>query len=322
MSSALEQFPPLLKKRGGLAARFHQTGRQMRRMRYYYLLLIPTILFFALFHYRPLYGLTIAFKDFQILRGIADSPWVGLKYFDRLFSSPLFYRVFTNTLVISALRILFGFPAPILLALGLNEVRRDWFKKSVQTISYLPYFISWVVLAGMFRELLSPSQGLVNQLLGVFGIAPRHFLADPVLFRPVLIITGVWQSIGWGSVVYLAAIAGVPLEQYEAATIDGAGRFQQVLRITLPSILPVMTIMFLLSLGQILNAGFDQILNLYNPMVYEVADIIDTYVYRVGLLQTDYSFATAVGLFKNVIGFLLVVVVNAVSRRFSGDTLW
>jgi len=179
-----------------------------------------------------------------------------------------------------------------------------------------------VVLGGMFRELLSPSTGVVNYLITLCGGKPQYFLAEPTLFRPVLIVTGIWQSVGWGSVVYLAAIAGINIEQYESAIIDGAGRFQQALKITLPSLYPIMTIMFLLSLGQILNAGFDQIFNMYNPMVYNVADIIDTYVYRIGLINTDYSFATAVGLFKNVIGFGLVVLVNLISKKFTENSLW
>jgi putative aldouronate transport system permease protein len=318
MSDALQEFAPIIRKRESLKRKISM----VKKMRHFYVLLVPILLYFIFFHYKPMYGLIIAFKDFRILDGINGSPWVGFKHFDQLFGSPLFYRVFMNTIIISGQRLLFGFPAPIILALLFNELRSTRAKKAFQTISYLPYFISWVVLGGMFRELFSPSTGVVNYIITFFGGKSQYFLAEPSLFRPVLIITGIWQTVGWGSVVYLAAIAGINVEQYESAIIDGAGRFQQALRITLPSLYPIMTIMFLLNLGQILNAGFDQIFNMYNPMVYNVADIIDTYVYRVGLINTDYSFATAVGLFKNIIGFTLVIIVNKLSKKFTDSSLW
>ena len=308
----------MIGKGGGLRSKM----RRARRMYPYYILLIPVLLYFLLFHYKAMYGVVIAFKDYRVLDGIMGSPWAGLKYFKRLFGSIVFYRVLGNTIIISLLRMAFGFPAPIVLALLLNEIRHMMFKRVVQTISYLPHFISWVVLGGIIRELLSPSRGAVNFLISLLGGKPIYFLASNEYFRAVLISTGIWQSVGWGSIVYLAAIAGISPELYQAARIDGANRLQQVVHITLPSIMPVMTIIFLLSLSRILNAGFDQIFNLYNPLVYKTADIIDTYVYRVGLINYEYSFATAVGLFKNVIGFALVIIVNFVTDRFSDYGLW
>jgi putative aldouronate transport system permease protein len=318
MSTALKTYPPLMKKTGA----FSRKLRKAKRMYVFYLLLVPVFVYFLLFHYKPMYGLVIAFKDYRMLSGILGSPWVGLKYFNRLFDSLVFYRVFRNTIVISLQRIVFGFPAPILLALLLNEIHHTIFKRVVQTISYLPHFISWVVLGGMVREVLSPSRGAVNYLLSLAGAKPIYFLASTEYFRGVLIATGVWQSIGWGSIVYLAAISSINPELYESAYMDGANRFDQARYITLPSIMPVVTVLFLLSLSRVLNAGFDQVFNLYNPLVYEVGDIIDTYVYRIGLINYEYSFATAVGLFKNVIGFVLVILVNFVTKRFSEYGLW
>jgi putative aldouronate transport system permease protein len=297
-------------------------GRRVLKMRWYYLLLLPVLLNMALFHYKPMYGIVIAFKDYMILDGILGSPWVGFAHFQRLFSSMLFYRVLSNTFIISVLRIVFGFPAPILLALLLNELRGLQFKRVVQTISYLPHFISWVVLGGIIQEVLSPSRGVVNYFITLFGGKAIYFLTEPSYFRAILVSTGIWQSVGWGSIVYLAAITSIDVQQYEAAYIDGATRFQQARFITLPSLMPVVTVIFLLNLSSILNAGFDQVFNLYNGMVMSVGDIIDTYVYRVGLLGFEYSFATAVGLFKNVIGFLLVIGVNAITGRYSDYGLW
>lgn len=298
-----------LAARGGLA-------KKVRKYGYCYLLLLPAVLFFLAFHYAPMYGVTLAFKDFAIRRGIMGSPWVGLKHFERLFGSVVFYEVFFNTVVISCMRLLFGFPAPILFALMLNEVTHNRFKKLTQTISYLPHFISWVVMAGIITEMLSPTRGAVNYLITLFGGKPVHFLADPAWFRPILILTGIWKDVGYGSIIYLAAIAGISVEQYESATIDGASRLRIIRHIILPSILPTVSTMFILQLGGILNAGFDQVFNLYNPLVYSTGDIIDTYVYRVGLSgDMQYSYSTAVGLFKNVVGFVMVVLANVFAGR-------
>ena len=251
------------------------------------------------------------------------SPWVGLDHFVRLFNGTTdFGRVFRNTLLISLYRLFWGFPAPIILALLLNEVRQRQFKRTVQTISYLPHFLSWVVLGGVIRSILSPSTGVINLIITGLGGERIHFLADINWFVTVLITTGVWQQVGWGSIIFLAAIAGVDPQLHESAIVDGAGKIRQAWSITIPSIIPVIIIMFILRVGDILDAGFDQIFLLYNPAVYEVADIIDTYVYRLGLVELQYSFAAAVGLFKNVIGLILVVIVNRAAKIFGEYGLW
>jgi putative aldouronate transport system permease protein len=263
-----------------------------------------------------MYGVTLAFKDFSISKGILGSPWVGFKHFQKLFAGYDFYQILSNTLRISILKILIGFPVPIILALLLNEIYKKNFKKVVQTISYLPHFISWVILGGLIIEMLSPSRGVVNYILTLFGTKPIYFLTSPEWFVPIVIITHVWQSAGWSSVIYLAAIAGIDAEQYESAYIDGATRYQRVKYITVPSIMPTIAILFILGLGNILNAGFDQIFNLYNPSIYSVADIFDTYVYRTGLANMQYSFTTAIGLFKNGIGMILILGANYLVKRF------
>ena len=295
---------------------------RLERAKYLFLLMVPGLVFFVIFRYVPIYGVTLAFKEFVAADGILGSPWAGLKYFNRLFTYPGVGRVFMNTVEISLLRLLMGFPAPIILALMLNELRLGAFKRTVQTISYLPHFLSWVVIAGLVRQILSPSTGLLGYLFSLFGAVPPVLLADQQWFIAILIISDVWQSIGWGTIIYLAAIAGVNPELYEVATIDGASRFRLIWHITLPSITPAIVILFILRVGHLLEAGFDQIFNLYNPAVYEVADIIDTYVYRMGLEGIQYSFATAVGLAKNVIGCILLLLANRISKSFSEATLW
>ena len=297
-------------------------------MYWFYIMFLPVLAYFIIFHYVPMYGVVSAFKKFRYADGILGSPWVGMANFDRLFSSALFWEVFRNTVWISILRIIFLFPAPVILALLLNEVRNKTFKRGIQSLSYLPYFMSWVVLSGIIVEFLSPSRGVVNSIISFFGGKPIYFLAEPAYFRSVLIVTGIWQEVGWSSVIYLAAITSIDMEQYESAYMDGANQWHLTRYITIPSILSVISIMFILKLGEILNAGFDQIFNLYNPSVYSVGDIIDTYVYRVGLgvdgTKSDFSYATAVNLFKNAIGFALVFGTNLVVRKSGGGeyTLW
>lgn len=302
------------KKENGFVRTLKSYGKQYQLV----LMFLPAAITLALFAYAPMYGLTIAFKDFVLLKGISGSPWVGLENFRKLLTAPSFSEVFVNTIKISFLRLIFGFPAPVLLALLLNEVGNARFKKVVQTISYLPHFLSWVVLAGIVIQILSPSSGIVNQIIVMFGGNPIYFVADPRYFVPMLIVTGIWKEVGWGTVVYLASITSISPELYEAATIDGAGRFQKMLHITLPALRPVVSIMFILNSGNLINAGFDQIYNLYNPAVYKVADIIDTYVYRRGLLDMKYSFSSAAGLFKNIISFALVLTTNGLVKVISG----
>ncbi|MDD6174294.1 MAG: ABC transporter permease subunit [Firmicutes bacterium] len=287
-----------------------------------FLLFVPVLLWYLIFCYLPMYGIVIAFQDFKLADGILGSQWIGFENFKKLFRSPSFLRVFRNSVEISLLRIIFGFPLPILLALMLNEVRNKAFKKVSQTISYLPHFLSWVVLAGVFTQILSPSTGIVNRLLNAIGIESIYFMGDPQWFRFTLIATGIWQSVGWGSIIYIAAITSIDSQMYEAAVIDGANRFQQIIKITLPSIAPVITIQLILTSGSIINAGFDQIFNMYNDSVMKVSDIIDTFVYRKGLAEMQFSFSTAVGLFKNVISFAMVIITNAISKRVNDNGIW
>lgn len=312
----------------GALARFYKTAVTERwkryiKYKYMFILLLPALVYYSVFHYAPLYGIQLAFKDFRILEGINGSPWVGFKHFETMFTSTSqFWRVFRNTVVISLYHIVFGFPAPILLALILNELRSKVFKRITQSISYLPHFLSWVILAGLFGTILSPSTGIVNYVLGIFGMDAIYFLGDPAYFRFTLITTSIWKEIGWGTIIYLAAFASINPDLYEAASIDGAGRMKQTLNITLPAILPVISILFIFQISGILDAGFDQILNMYHPAVYEVADILDTYVFRVGLSQMQYSLTTAVGLFKNVIAFLLVIGTDYAIKKSGQDGLF
>ena len=283
---------------------------------------LPAIIYFFVFKYIPIYGITLAFKDYNISKGIMGSEWVGLEHFTKLLRSSTFTRSVRNTIIISFGKILFGFPAPIILALFLNEVKNLRFKKVVQTISYMPHFLSWVILAGIFHQFFSPSNGVINNILGMLGIEPIYFMASNEWFRTVLVATSVWQGVGWGTVVYIAAIAGINPEYYEAAECDGASRFQKMFKITLPLLAPTIAVLFILRVGSVLDAGFDQVFNLYSKGVFEKGEIIDTYVYRLGLGNMKYDQATAVGLFKNAIGFVLVVITNFVSKKLSGSGIW
>ena len=293
------------------------------KYRYLFFLLAAAFIWTIIFRYGPMYGVIVAFKKYRIFDGIWGSEWVGLANFARLFSGTTeFGEVFRNTLLISIYRLVFGFPAPVILALLLNDIYQRHFKRVVQTISYLPHFLSWVVLSGVIVQILSPSTGVVNTVIKAFGGAPIYFLTDTGWFIPVLISTGVWQAVGWGSIIFLAAISGVDPQLYESSVMDGAGKLRQAWHITIPSIVPVMIIMLILRFGDMLDAGFDQIFNLYNPAVYDVADIIDTYVYRIGLVELNFSLSAAVGLFKNVIGLILVVVVNRIAKIFGDYGIW
>jgi len=288
------------------------------------MMVIPGILLIIIFSYIPMYGVLMAFQDYSIFKGFAASPWVGLKHFDMFFNSPEFFNVMRNTLVISLLKLCIGFPAPIILALMLNEVRHMLFKRVVQTITYLPHFMSWVIVAGIVMSLLSTDNGSVNILLENLNLVdePINFLSIPKLFWSILVTTNVWKEIGFGSIVYMAAIAGIDPHMYEAASMDGASKFKQIYLITLPSIMPVVIIFMILAIGNLLNAGFEDILLLgVNPVLREVSDVIETYVYRIGIQNSRYSYATAVGLFKAVISVGLLTIANYLARR-SGNSLW
>lgn len=294
------------------------------RERWAYILLVPVVLFFLIFHYFPMYGVQLAFKDFAIRKGISGSSWVGLKHFRVLFRSMIFWQSVRNTLLISLYKLIFGFPASVIFALMINELRTKTFRNTVQTISYLPHFLSWVILGSIVHDVLSIN-GVVNYIIEFLGGTKIQFLTEPKGFRAILVITGMWKEVGWGSIIYLAAITGISTDLYEAAAIDGASRLKIICKIILPLLTSVMSIQFILQLGNILNAGFDQVFNLYNSLVYSTGDIIDTYVYRVGMTdKLQYSLSTAVGLFKNVIGFALVVTSNAIIRRMGdgGNGIW
>ncbi|MBO9608595.1 MAG: sugar ABC transporter permease [Paenibacillaceae bacterium] len=292
------------------------------KTRYLFLLLAPVLIWYAIFAYGPIYGIQLAFKQYQIMDGISGSPWVGFDNFNYLFeASPDFWKVLSNTLRLSLYHIVFGFPAPIILALLFNEIRFNAFKRITQTLTYLPHFLSWVVLSGILFIILSPSTGVVNFLMQKVGIEPIYFLGNGHYFRFTLVVSSIWKEVGWGTIIYLAALASIDPQQYEAAIMDGASRWKQTLHITLPGLLPAIAIMFILRIGGILDAGFDQVLNLYTPGVYSVADIIDTYVYRMGLTQMQFSLTTAVGLFKNVIAFALVLMTNFFVKRAGQEGL-
>jgi putative aldouronate transport system permease protein len=287
-----------------------------------YLLLIPGIIFIIIFRYIPMYGLAIAFQDFNIFKGISGSEWVGFEQFQKLFTSPQFYQVFKNTLLISMYKILFLFPIPIFIAIILNEIKSMIFKKTTQTIIYLPHFLSWVIVSGLVVNVLSPATGLINNIITTLGGQPISFLIDNNWFRTVVVSSEGWKEVGYSAIVYIAAIAGIDQEQYEAASIDGAGRIKKMLHITLPGIKSIILLMFILKIGGVLQAGTEQILLLYNSVVYKTGDVIGTYVYRMGMGQMNYSFSTAVGLFESVIGFILVMSGNFISKKTTGRTIW
>lgn len=309
--------------RGGRRrSRLAETLSYVSHNRWLYVLLIPGTAFLILFRYVPMYGVVIAFKDFSVVRGIWRSPWVGLANFVYLFTSSGFYEIFRNSVLISLYRLLFAFPVPILMAILLSEMRSVVFKKTVQTIIYLPHFISWVVIAAMVFNFLSPSTGLVNKVVVALGGKPRAFLQDPRAFRSIIVLSDIWKESGWGTIIYLAAILGIDPELYEAAVIDGANRFQRILRITLPGIVNTIIVILILRMGSILRNGFEQIFLLYSPLVYEVADVFETYTYRVGIREGRFSFATAVGLFQSVIGLVLIVAANTLARKYGESSLW
>lgn len=293
----------------------------MRRHWAVYLMALPVIAYYVIFHYGPMYGLQIAFKDFQPAKGIWGSPWVGFQHLESFFNGIYFWRLIKNTILINVYELLFGFPAAIVLALLLNEIRSSMFKRVVQTVSYLPHFISIVVVAGMMIDFLSRT-GLVNQILGSFGIEPIDFLKDAGWFRFLFVSSGVWQGVGWGSIIYLAAITAIDPTLYEAARIDGASRWKQTLHVTIPGIMPTIVILFILQMGNMLSVGSEKVLLLYNPLTYSTADVISTYVYRKGVLEASYSFTAAVGLFNSVVSFILIVAANSVSKRLSENKLW
>lgn len=306
-------------RRDGVIARLWD---HLKRDWQLYVMLAPTIIWFLVFLYKPMYGLQIAFKDYSIFRGVAGSPWVGWEHFQTLFGNDQFLRAIGNTVKISALNLLFGFPAPIILALMFNEVLHATYKKAAQTIVYLPHFISSVIIAGIVITAFSPTAGIVNTVMGWFGLDPVYFLTQPQWFRPIFVGTGIWQEAGFGSIVFLAAIAGVNPSLYESAVVDGANRWQMMWKITIPSILPTILIMLIIRIGNVMEVSFELVILLYQPATYETADVVNTWVYRQGLQSGQYDLAAAAGLFNAVVAFVLVMTANSLSRRFSRTSLW
>lgn len=286
-----------------------------------YLIFLPVLLYYVLFHYFPMYGSLIAFKDYTPSVGIWESPWVGFKHFQTFFESYYFLTLLKNTLVLSLTNLILGFPAPILLAILLNELRSKRFARIVQTITYMPHFISLVVICGMILQ-FTRDNGIITHLLGYFGYPQQTMLNNAGTFVPIYVLSGIWQEVGWGSIIYLAALTAIDQELYEAAAIDGANRFQKIFHITLPCILPTIVIMFIMRVGKIMSLGAEKVILLYNPAIYETSDIISSYVYRRGIIGTDWSFSSAVGLFNSVVNFILVLSVNALSRKVNETSLW
>lgn len=296
--------------------------RHIKRDRQLLILFIPCILFFIIFRYGPMYGLIIAFKEYDVWSGILGSEWVGFEHFRTFFTSPDFLKLFKNTLLLGFFSLIIGFPFPIIFAILLNEVRMIWFKKSIQTISFLPSFLSIVIVSSMLIDFLSPGNGIINDIIAALGFEKIYFLAEPSWFRTVYIGSDIWQQMGYGSILYLAAIAGIGPELYEAAKVDGASRWARIRYITLPSLKPTILILFIINAGNMFRIGYEKILLIYNPMTYEVADVFSTYVYRQGLLQANYSYAAAVGLFEGIIALIMLLVANIVSRKLGGKSLW
>uniref|UniRef100_UPI003D2C8A8F ABC transporter permease n=1 Tax=Paenibacillus oryzisoli TaxID=1850517 RepID=UPI003D2C8A8F len=286
-----------------------------------YIMAIPGMLFLIVFKYVPMVGTVIAFKDYSVFKGMLDSPWVGLKHFQTLIHHPDFVRIFSNTLTLGFLKIVLVFPIPVLLALMINEIRKSALKKGIQTALYIPHFLSWVIIAGIVFDFFSLS-GLFNVVIGWFGYDPVLVMQESGYFRLVYVITAIWRDAGWGTVVYMAAISAIDPQLYESAMMDGASRFKQIRHITFPLLLPTVLVLFLLEIGNFMELGFDHVYNLLTPMTYSVGDILDTYVFRTGIQQAQYSFATAVGLFQSVIGFTLVYIFNRLSRKVSDGGLW
>lgn len=295
--------------------------QDFKKHKYKYLIFLPILVYLILFHYKPMYGIIIAFKNYRVSLGITESPWVGFRHFQRFFEDIYFWRVLRNTFSISLLTLIFSFPAPIILALLLNEVRASWFKRVIQTITYMPHFIAMVVVCGLITSYCQ-SNGLFNDIIVFWGGERENLLAQKEYFYPIYIISGIWQSVGWNSIIYLAALAGIDQEQYEAAKIDGAGRIQQMLYITLPGIIPTASMLLILNLGKVLGVGYEKILLLYQPLTYEVADVISTYVYRKGMIDADYSYSTAVGLFNSIVNIIFLLVSNRISKKMGQSGLF
>ncbi len=305
-----------------ISARFQNVRRSVWRHRWLYLLMAPTLIYFVIFKYVPLWNAQIAFKDFKPLLGVWGSPWVGLEHFETFINSFYFSQLIINTIFFSMAKLILGLPIAVILALVLHETLLTRFRTIVQTVVYLPHFLSWVIMFGVLLMLLSPNNGMINNIIKALGGEPIPFLTSPEWFRPVVVISDIWKETGWSTIIYLAALLSISPDLYEAATVDGASHLQRIRHISIPGIMPVIVLVTLLRLGHILDAGFNQIFILYSVPVYSVGDIIDTWVYRQGILQFQFSLATAVGLFKGVIGLVLILVANRVAKHVTGQSLF
>ena len=311
--------PNILKgKKQSITARLH---KELRTNYELYIMILPVLAFYIIFMYTPMYGVLMAFQDYSQARGILGSEWIGLDNFITFFSSEDFGRLLRNTLNVSIQSLLFGFPAPIILALLINEVRKKWFARTVQTVSYMPHFISMVIACTLVREFTADT-GIVNQLCQFFGYSGKTMLSQPNLFVPIYVISGIWQEVGWGSIIYLAALSAVDEQLYEAARIDGAGRIAETWHVTLPGIMPTIIILFIMRMGTLLSVGYEKVMLLYNEGIYSTADVISTYVYRLGFESADFGLSTAVGLFNSVINIILIITSNTICKKLSGSSLF
>ncbi|RAW13441.1 sugar ABC transporter permease [Paenibacillus taichungensis] len=297
-------------------------GKKMKRHWQLYLVVFLPLLYLVIFKYIPMSGVVIAFKEYNVIQGIWGSPWVGLKYFDQFFESPNFWLYLKNTLGINMYGLLVGFPAPILLALALNEIRNGFFKSSVQMITYAPYFISTVIMVSILIVTLSPSVGIISKFTQILGIENTNFMGIPSLFKSIYVWSDVWQFSGYGAIIYIAALAGVNPELYESAKVDGASRMQKIFNIDLPSLIPVSVILLILNLGNFMKVGFEKVYLMQNPLNISTSEVISTYVYKVGLLSSSFSFSTAIGFFNSIINLILLVSVNYIAKKLSSSSLW
>lgn len=318
VADALGEFPPLVKKN----QRADEWRRSLRRNYDLYIMFALPLAWYIIFRYVPIYGIQIAFKDFVASRGILGSEWAGFRHFARFFRSFYFWRLIRNTLGIAAYDIAVGFPAPIILALMLNELRSVGFKRLIQNITYIPHFLSLVVVVGMIVNFTNPNFGLINVIIRRFGGEPVNFMIEAQWFKTMFVLSNVWQHVGWGAIIYIAALSGIDPQLYEAATVDGASRFQKILHISIPGISPTIVILLILRIGRILNVAFHKVLLMQNGLNLETSDVISTYVYRVGILEGSYSFSAAVGLFQAVLNVLLLIAANRISRRLGDTALW
>ncbi|MEK3731768.1 MULTISPECIES: sugar ABC transporter permease [Paenibacillus] len=322
LEQRIERVESLTHHRTKKTIRWRRQAMHMRRNWQLYVLFAPVLLYFIVFHYVPMYGVQIAFRDFIATKGILDSPWVGLKHFERFFDSYYFWRILRNTLGIGLYELAVGFPIPIILALMINEVRNSKFRRMVQTVTYAPHFLSTVVMVGMIMMFLSPVSGLVNQVIAAFGGEPISFMTEPSWFKSIYVWSGVWQGMGWSSIIYLAALAGIDPQLHEAAKVDGASWLRRIWHINLPGIMPTIVILLILNIGSILGVGFEKVFLMQNSLNMEASDVISTNVYRSGILGAQYSYSAAVGLFNSVVNFILLISVNRIARKVSSSSLW